>query len=298
MEEVRPSLSIVVASYNARDTIVGCLESLRRQQARQPFEVLVVDSSTDGTGELVAQRFPEVVLLRRQHRLFPGDARNLGIAAARAPVIAFLDADCTVDGDWVDGVLAAQAAGHPLVASAIDNGSRESLLGWTYYFCEFNLWLPARQERSIPEGAACCISFAREVFDRYGPFLEGTYCSDTVFCWKVRQSGQRLHFDPGIRVCHHVAETLPSMLRHIFSHRRTFARVTRAMRNLTSAGVLRELVLLPATPALLMGAVFLRLRRCPSYVPIYLVVSPLVFMGFLARVLGEAAGYLGPEARP
>jgi len=292
-----PSLSVVVASYNSRDTIVGCLESLRGQKTGHAYEILVVDSSTDGTGGLVADRFPDVVLLQSQHRLFAGGARNLGMAKARAPVIAFMDADCTVGDDWVDEVMAAQVCGHATVTGVIDNGSRASVIAWVYYFCEFNLWLPNRNARQVSEAAGCCLSLSRSVFDRYGPFLEGTYCSDTAFHWKVREDGQSTFFAPRIRVYHHVAGSLPSLLVHIFHHRRYYARVKCTVKGLTPGGRLLELLLLPATPLLLMGAVLLRLRRCPSYLPIFLGLSPVVFLGFVARALGEAVGYLEPEPR-
>jgi GT2 family glycosyltransferase len=291
----RPSLSVVVASYNSRDTIAQCLESLQRQGTHHTFEILVVDSSTDGTEQWVQQRFPNVKLLHKEQRLFAGDARNVGIAVARAPVIAFLDADCTVENNWVDEILAAQASGHAIVTGVIDNGSRASAIAWTYYFCEFNLWLPNRKARMVPESAGCCLTIEREVFSRYGPFLTGTYCSDTAFHWKLQRDGQSAFFSPHIRVYHHTSGSLISLLKHLYFHRRYFARVKCSEKRLTPAGRFVELALLPATPALLTGATVLRLRHCLSYLPIFIGVSPLVFLGFVARALGEAAGYLRPQ---
>jgi GT2 family glycosyltransferase len=46
------------------------------------FEVIVVDSSEHGTAKLVAVKFPEVTLLTRAERLYPGGARNLGVERA------------------------------------------------------------------------------------------------------------------------------------------------------------------------------------------------------------------------
>jgi glycosyltransferase involved in cell wall biosynthesis len=104
-----PDLSIIIASYNARRTIEMCLDSLRLQKGSRTFETILVDSSTDGTADLVRQSYPEVRLLISTSRLFCGSARNAGLKVARAPIIAFLDADCFVEPGWVDAVLAAQS---------------------------------------------------------------------------------------------------------------------------------------------------------------------------------------------
>ena len=129
-----PRLSVIVASYNSRRTIANCLQSLRRQVTDQAFEVLVVDSSNDGTGDLVAERFPEVGLLRFQERKYPGDARNAGIEAARAEIVASVDADCEAREDWVERILEAhrhsdgepvlQEVGHPEVWALYRRGLR------------------------------------------------------------------------------------------------------------------------------------------------------------------------------
>jgi GT2 family glycosyltransferase len=287
-----PALSVVIAAWNARDTIAACLHSLAAQTVADRMEILVIDSGTDGTAELVARRFPAVRLLRATERLFAGGARNRGLAVTRAAVIAFMDADCTVGPDWAEGVLTLHADGHPVVATAIDNGARDSLVGWTYYFCEFSLWLPAASPREIPEAAGCCLSFDRAVFDRHGPFLEGTYSSDTDFHWRLQAAGQSTYFAPQLRVYHHARGSFAAMLAHVFAHRRAFARVRCQAKQLPRSRRLLALFFEPLTPTLLMAAVGLRLRRCPAYLPIFALVSPPLFLTFVARALGEAAGYL------
>src|SRR3982750_2424346 len=96
-----PEISVVIASYNARDTIGQTLAALLGGAAPAvPFEVIVVDSSTDGTGELIASRFPDGLLVPSERRLYPGDARNVGVERASGRIFAFTDADCVVDPDW------------------------------------------------------------------------------------------------------------------------------------------------------------------------------------------------------
>ena len=287
-----PVLSIIVASHNSIGSIDLCLGSLSRQKTEIPFEILVVDSSSDGTPEYVRQNYPDVKVLTSATRLYCGDARNIGLKEAHADLIAFLDADCHVDEDWVDSTVRVHNTDHLLVSSAVDNGSQKRILGWTNYFCEFNLWLPAGRPRKIREAAGCSLSFKRSAYDRYGPFIEGTYCSDSAFQWKAHRDGHSVLFFPHIRVYHHYDGSAREMLAHIFRHRRDFASVKSLENKLSPFGRLRQIGMLPLTPVLLMGATVLRLRRCPGYFPYLVVCSPLLFLAFCMRSIGEFGGYI------
>jgi glycosyltransferase involved in cell wall biosynthesis len=96
----------VVPTRNRERLLMRALESLLAQHAgRVRYEVIVVDNgSTDGTRALVdsfAARGRARV--RHVHEPRPGasQARNTGIAAARAPIVAFLDDDVEADPTWV-----------------------------------------------------------------------------------------------------------------------------------------------------------------------------------------------------
>ena len=93
MTEPRPEIvSVVVPTHDRAALLPRALDSVRRQSA-PPGEVIVVDDgSTDGTGDLVRRRFPEVRLLRQANRGVSA-ARNRGIGAARGEWIALLDSD-------------------------------------------------------------------------------------------------------------------------------------------------------------------------------------------------------------
>jgi GT2 family glycosyltransferase len=289
-----PDLSIIIASFNASGTITACLDSLRAQKTARVFEVLLVDSSTDGTASLVRARYPDVDVITSPRRLFAGSARNLAIPRSRAGVIALLDADCYVGGDWVDTVCEAHQRDDLLIGGTVHNAPSQSLVSWAYYFCEFNLWLPAAHSRTMAEMAGCCLSLKRAAYERYGPFLEGTYSSDTAFQWKTGRDGHRAWFTPSIRVVHQSPTGLRYFLRHTVEHRRGYARVNCLERRLSRAGRLREMAVLPITPFLLLGATLLRLHVCWRYLPRFLAASPLVLLGYMARSWGEFTGYLRP----
>lgn len=103
-----PKLSLVMLTSNDAHAATGCLAALGRQHARD-FEVLVVDSgSTDGTVAAVrAQRasLPFPIRLLAGKRMPVGMARDLGVALARAPLVAFVRPDARPGPDWVAAAL-------------------------------------------------------------------------------------------------------------------------------------------------------------------------------------------------
>lgn len=91
---------MVVPTWNEAVGIGAFLEHLGRQTlARSEFEVVVVDGgSTDGTREIAA-RFADKVIVQARKGI--GGARNDGVDAAGADLIATTDADCELPPDWL-----------------------------------------------------------------------------------------------------------------------------------------------------------------------------------------------------
>jgi glycosyltransferase involved in cell wall biosynthesis len=94
----------VVPFFNSERHIGSCIEALLGQvEVGGPFEILLVNNrSTDASASLVA-RYRGLIVLEEPT---PGAyaARNAGIRRARAPLIAFTDADCVVADDWLRSV--------------------------------------------------------------------------------------------------------------------------------------------------------------------------------------------------
>ena len=106
-----PEVSAVVVTYNAAPWIERSLDSLRSTEA----EVIVVDNgSTDGTLELVRERFPEARLLEEENRGF-GAGNNAGMRMASGRYFLLLNPDAWLT-DGALGQLVAFADEHPEAA--------------------------------------------------------------------------------------------------------------------------------------------------------------------------------------
>jgi glycosyltransferase involved in cell wall biosynthesis len=92
-------VSVIVPAFNEEDRIASCLESILQSHYANLEIIVVDDNSTDRTVEL-ASRYP-VKVIRRPSRGEKCVARNDGIKAAQAEIVAFVDADCTVNSDWL-----------------------------------------------------------------------------------------------------------------------------------------------------------------------------------------------------
>lgn len=116
-------LSIVIPAYNEERRLPATLQQVRAYLAAQPFasELIVVDDGSDDRTAAVAAGFPEVQVLRREHR-GKGFAVRAGALAASGAYVLLCDADLAVPiEEWVkfEGFF---ASGYDVVI-----GSREGI---------------------------------------------------------------------------------------------------------------------------------------------------------------------------
>ena len=120
MMQETPDVSIVIAAFNAADTIGHAIGSALMQQG-VALEVIVADDcSTDATREVVGViADPRLRLVALAENRGPGAARNAAIDAARGHWVAVLDADDTMRSDRLARMIARAEAGGAEIA--VDN---------------------------------------------------------------------------------------------------------------------------------------------------------------------------------
>jgi glycosyltransferase involved in cell wall biosynthesis len=109
-----PDISVVLATYDRRHSLPQAIASVLAQDGVR-FELIVVDdASRDGTADYLATLCdPRIRAIMAERNGGPSAARNLGLKAARAGIVAFLDSD--------DAYLPHRLAA-PLAAFAADTG--------------------------------------------------------------------------------------------------------------------------------------------------------------------------------
>jgi len=102
----QPEVSVVVPVFNGETTIGSCLDSLLGQSYPSArVEIIVVDNaSSDATASVLSGYEGSVILLREPVR-GPSAARNRGVRAATGKYVAFTDADCVADSDWLESLM-------------------------------------------------------------------------------------------------------------------------------------------------------------------------------------------------
>lgn len=197
-------VSVIVPAYRGLATIAACLESVREAAACMSHEIIVVESSGDGTADLVRRRFPGVKVIESGTRLSSGSARNAGFCHARGRLWLCVDQDCLVPRDWMTRLVALLTRDNIGAAGgSLGVANPANLPGWCVYFLEFFTHFPSRgrvRDDNFLIGAnsgwrseAC----SREIFP------DRTLGEDLIASERVRRSGWQVSYDPGLTVQHH-----------------------------------------------------------------------------------------------
>jgi glycosyltransferase involved in cell wall biosynthesis len=217
------TISVIIPAYNAAETILPCLLSLRAQ-AFTPHEIIIVDDgSSDNTVE-IAKSYATVIKNNRNKGA--GGARNAGAAVASGEVLAFTDSDCVLPPLWLQKIFKAlEEDGVGAVAGGYLRHEGKSFIG---NFAHLELLRRRKNFKPYVETAPSNnFAVRRSIFDEIGGFPElfATASSeDIVFSFKIsRKCKIRWLYDNGIG--HHFRETVKGY----FAQQHKFARDTVVM---------------------------------------------------------------------
>jgi glycosyltransferase involved in cell wall biosynthesis len=240
---VAPRFSVVVPTFDRRESLERCLAALAAQDlGRDAFEVVVVDDGGASSPRDVVARFRDAldVRLLEQSNAGPAAARNAGAAAARGQYLVFTDDDCRPEPGWLSS-LAESTAAFPgrAVGGRVDNALSDGLYSsasqllieflYAYYnvvgagsrfFITSNLALPAARFRELGG------------FDVTFPLAAA---EDRDLCDRWLEHGNEMVYADDAVVRHAHALDLPSFCRQHFNYGRGahHLHVARARRGVT-----------------------------------------------------------------
>jgi GT2 family glycosyltransferase len=227
----RPRVAIVIVSFNVREDLTRCLESLHAHPPAATHEIVVVDNaSRDGPAAAVRGRWPGVLVLEFQRNLGFAAATNEGIRATRqggAPLILLLNPDTVVPAGALDHLIDRLLA-HPGVAAAgprLVDASGKAELSWGPMvgpFAELRQKMMTRlqqsgssiarsvvarrtgRERFVDWVSGACLLVWRADAEAVGLLDERyfMYLEDVDFCAALRARGRRILFTPASEIVH------------------------------------------------------------------------------------------------
>ena len=225
-------LDVVIVSWRCEALLRHCLASLHDHPAEVATRVRVVDNaSNDGTAEMVAAEFPEVELTVNTENLGFSAANNVALRRSEADYVLVLNPDTRLTGGALDALLGLLAA-KPEVGicgprlerpdGSFDHASRRSFptpLSALGHFSGIGRRLDfgplaAYRAPDVERGPVDAVNGAfmlirRAALDQVGLFDEGywMYMEDLDLCYRFKQAGWQVWFEPGVTVVHEKAGT-------------------------------------------------------------------------------------------
>ena len=294
-------VSVIVPSYNSEETIDLCLDSVCGQDFLDNFEVIVIDSSTDNTPDIIRSRYPDVLYLKLDKKTDPGTARNIGAGRAQGDILAFIDSDCIARPGWLKNLVSLhQRMEHGVIGGAVENANPESIISISSYIVEFSDFLPTMREGEFLHLPTCNISYKKRVFYNYGGFDSRYYPQeDYYFHWRLNRAGEKIYFAPEVRVAHHHR----TRWRSYVSHQLRIGKITSRLLKVTdlpgSGFVRRPIVAAMLIPALPFVKFMRTMIRFAKYEPRMFISRPfsalVILVGLLFWTVGFAQGVYSRE---
>jgi len=319
-------LSVVICSLNGAEGVDRCLRALSAQKDVELQVIVVDDGSADDTSGTARQH--GVTVIRHETNQGLAAARNTGVRAATAPVVAFLDDDCEPEPEWARELLAAYDAGavgvggsvvpcapagfmlgylqrnNPLLPLDLSL-ARSQKLPYRLYLYVLGQWKSQERDdkRDVYSLVGANMSFLRSAlleteFDerfRFG-------AEDLDLCLRMPRDypGSRLVVTPAAVVKHHFVPSLRDTLRRSKGYGRGCARLYRkwpSMRPTIYPGPVLVLALLVAAvffPPLLIAAVLLPQLMYPKGLRLAVTLRrPAAALDAYVQLAEEATGNVG-----
>jgi len=224
---MNPKVSVVVVNWNTRELLEDCLASVFQSSPGLDMEVIVVDNAShDGSAEMVAAKYPDVMLLSNSDNVGFARANNQAFAVARGRYLLMLNSDCIVRHaafevliDYMDAHPEAGACG-PMLLNADGTlqpswAAAPSVWSEARYFHDrrvggkdYSLLCPDGLGKIEPFGVGwcggACLVVRREAAEKVGVLDKGyfMYCEETDWCMRIRAAGWEVVFVPQARVVH------------------------------------------------------------------------------------------------
>lgn len=215
-------LSIIIPSYNTKNLLDRCLESVlaSMKEINLNVEVIVVDNnSTDGSVELLNKKYTRVKKIFKKENLGYGKANNLGIKEAKGEYILLLNSDCILKKNAIERFHHCLTShSNSFIGAKLYNedGTPQASCGpfYTLPIIFLMLFLKGDQlqitryspdtSKEVDWVSGACLGGERQAFVDVGLFDESIfmYMEEIDLLYRAKQKGYHVWFCPDAHVVH------------------------------------------------------------------------------------------------
>lgn len=211
-------ISIIVPAYNAEKTIEETLESLLAQNfPADKYEIILVDNGSKDRTINIVKKYP--IRIVTCNKRGSSNARNKGASYARGRILAFTDADCRVDKNWLneineafkdEGLHAAQGQGNL-------THSRDTRIKTECFIDEYLTAIASMNERRML-GDTKNFAIRKWVFEKIGGFIPSKEECDMLFVAELFKKNYNVKFNERMIVYHNYSLTLQRIIQKSLRH--------------------------------------------------------------------------------
>lgn len=222
--------SIIIVSFNTREILRECIESVIHESGNLRIEILVVDNhSSDGSPEMVEKDFPEVKLLKSEVNLGFGAANNLALEQAKGRYFVLLNSDAFfqdgalekaiqhMDSEPNCGLGGARLVGrngdwqpssrsfHSIIHDLVVMSGLAGMFPRSRFFGHFDrTWADRDQPASVDWVPGAFSIIRPEVLKNIGLFDPAffLYYEEVDLCKRIKQAGYSIWYWPDVVVVH------------------------------------------------------------------------------------------------
>lgn len=224
---ILPLVSIIIPVRNEAELLKNCLESISNlDYPKDRIEVIIADGmSTDDTVNTAKQLGARVVLNEKK-TVSPG--RNVAFKLAKGEIIAFTDADCIVDKNWIinsvryfeDDKIAC-VGGPNLTPSG--EGDFGKAVGFVFNQGIFSAGsIHARELKEVKEVRSipgCNAIYKKDALEKVMPIDETLLtCDDTELNQRLIDKGYKLLYTPDVFVWHYRRPNPKRLFRQMYRY--------------------------------------------------------------------------------
>lgn len=225
-----PLVTIIIVSWNVRDLLHDCLQSIEETKGDLAVDTIVVDNhSSDCSGDMVKRDFPDVYLIELDDNQGFGSANNVALNHTRSPYILLLNPDTLLLNGTLQKLISILEANPDLGIAGpqildknrqVDKTCRRfpTLPATLHQFTclkYFRIFKSAylhymmhdfdhQSEISVDQIMGACMMVRSSVFDAIGLFDENffMYYEEVDLCYRAKQKGFNIIFSPSARIIH------------------------------------------------------------------------------------------------